>query len=285
MKEKYQCLVAGLAELDMDMKKSPYSVDALVDELYTYLDAKDISLLQLLQIRIDLYNMGRLIDAESDHISYRPGGLLSKSELETLMQAKSIPEPDIFPATHMDFLIYCVAHYKSGQELVSGKVWEDQFLTLYFQYASQYRNNSFIQLWLGFEENLRNLQTAVLAQEYPVDLTNKLIGENEFAQALQTVKSKDFGLSGEYDYVENVLAAMGEENLLIQERMLDQVKWHKLEAFLTFHYFSVDVVLAYFVRFTIAARWLDLDQEDGQQHFTSLFQHLIESGQELEAGQ
>ncbi len=278
MKEKYQCLVAGFAELDMDMKKNPYTMDSLVDDIYTHLDEEDIPVFQLLQLRTDIYNIARYIDEnveeKEENTYYEHGGTLGARQLDEIMHRKNMPVPDVFPVSHNDFIEYCIAYYKNGKEIVSGKTWEDQFLSIYFEFAAQF-NNAFIKKWLEFEQNIRNLQVAVLSSGKNFGLEKKIVGENEFTQALQTVKSKDFGLSGEYDYVEKMLAAMDDDDLVEQEKAIDREKWRKLDEFITFNYFSLDVVLAYFAKYSIAQRWLSMDEEKGETYFEEVFNTLL----------
>jgi len=57
-----------------------------------------------------------------------------------------------------------------------------------------------------------------------------------------------------------------------REQKTDMLRWEKATELTTFHYFDIDVILAFLLKASLVARWAKLDKETG----TRLFRELVE---------
>ena len=101
------------------------------------------------------------------------------------------------------------------------------------------------------------------------------VGGGDVVDQLQRSSAADFGLRGELGYIDAVIAAVGEEqNLVEKERKIDLIRWNEALDLATFDYFDINAVLSYLVRVNIVARWTLLDPARGREMFARLLAEL-----------
>jgi hypothetical protein len=155
-------------------------------------------------------------------------------------------------------------------------LWEDQLAALYYSYASK-SSNAFLADWFEFNLNLNNIISAFTCRKYKLNIQHAIIGENELAETIRKSSSRDFGLVGMFDYLDETLRLLEEENLLERERKLDQIRWRYLEENTFFHYFSIEKILSYLIKMQIITRWQPLNKERGGQVFREMIEAMKES--------
>ena len=96
------------------------------------------------------------------------------------------------------------------------------------------------------------------------------MGRNETAQALRTSGARDWGLSQELDYFDDVVRLLDEPDLAQRERRADMLRWRWLDENTFFNYFTVEALFSYMVRLGIVERWTSLDREEGQKLFRKM---------------
>jgi hypothetical protein len=96
-------------------------------------------------------------------------------------------------------------------------------------------------------------------------------------EAIKRSSAKDFGLETELEYAGEVIQIAEKDNLLNREKSLDQFKWDSLNEFTLFHYFSIEVVLAYILKLNMIYRWMSLDEKTGRKMFEKLIDELKDS--------
>jgi hypothetical protein len=223
---------------------------------------------------IDNQNLLNLLEEQEKPHDER--GNLSQEELEQIIDTREIDPIGRFPVSIEEYIKNLVIHYKNEIPLYPNIRWENQFAAYFYDVIKQI-DNAFLQEWFTFEQNFNNLVTGIIANNYEVEVDKELVGNNEFTEAIKTIKAKDFGLGNDHDFVEKVLNAFDTKNLLEREKQLDQIKWDKLDDLTTFDYFSIEVVMAYMFKTGILERWQKLDKETGKKIFNQLIQDLKNS--------
>jgi hypothetical protein len=137
-------------------------------------------------------------------------------------------------------------------------------------------SNGFVRKWYEFNLNLNNIMTAITARKYNLDIQKVIVGTGDVANALRTSGARDWGLSQELDYFEEVARLTEEDDLSQRERKADQIRWRWLEENTFFNYFSVEKLFSYMVRLGMVERWSGLDREEGQKLFRKLIGDLKE---------
>jgi Protein of unknown function (DUF2764). len=97
---------------------------------------------------------------------------------------------------------------------------EDRLWSLFYDYAMQ-TDNKFVSSWYSFNLDVNNIQTAITARKYGLDMQKVIVGQNETAHALRTSGARDWGLSQELDYYDDVVRLLEEDDLAQRERKFD----------------------------------------------------------------
>jgi hypothetical protein len=273
-RNSYYCLVAGLTELFVDQKKAPYPQvdfkDLLADSLYQ----KDFDLACLIYLRYDIQNVLNLLQKKDKPFDER--GVFNKEEIDEIISTKEIGLLNEMPGSFYEFILNITICFKNEITLYPGFDWENQFTTYYYDFAMTF-NNEFIHEWFMFEKTLHNVAAGINARNHNKKTDKEIIGAGEADEDMRNAKSKDFGLSREYDFVDRLLDGFENKNLLEREKDIDLVKWEELNELTLFHYFSVEKVLTYIIKLGILERWDKLDKEAGQEMFNRLINELTSS--------
>jgi hypothetical protein len=133
-----------------------------------------------------------------------------------------------------------------------------------------------VSAWYEFNLNLNNILSGITARKYNLDIQKVIVGRNDVAEALRTSGARDWGLSLELEYFDDILRLIDEPDLSQRERKVDLLRWNWLEEHTFFNYFSVERLFSFMVRLGIVERWTTLDKEKGQQLFRKLIGDLKE---------
>lgn len=266
----YYYLVTGLPDLTLDDSKLTYSTADFKTEFYPLLSAKDKKLFDLFYLQYDNANVLKLLKDKEAAIDTR--GLYSVEELlDLLTQLKEKNEVSklLYPA----YLITFISDYynNSGEEDFS--LAENRLAGLYYEYAMRC-DNRFVAQWYDFNLTVNNILVALTARKYKMEIAPVIVGDTEVCQALRTSNARDFGLSGEVDYMEQLMKISETEELLEREKKIDQMRWIWMENATFFNYFSVERLFVFLVQLEMIERWILLDKEKGNQQFRSIIASL-----------
>jgi hypothetical protein len=202
-----------------------------------------------------------------------PLGLLSAERMEELIaqvKADEAPAKDI-PA----FMYRFVQEWQDDSWHEYAAFAEDRLWSLFYEHAMG-SGNGFVRRWYEFNLDLNNILSAITARTYKLDMQKVIVGNNATAQALRTSGARDWGLSQEIDFFDDVVRLIDEDDLAQRERKTDLLRWRWLEDNTFFNYFTVERLFSYMVRLGMVERWTTLDKEKGQQLFRQLIGELKE---------
>ncbi len=260
--KNYYCLVAGLPDIIIDQSKIPFTLMEFKNELRDILHEDDYKLVELLFLPYDNTNLLNLL--QKNNKSYNSLGKYIQEELE-----EEIKEPEGIE----DYLKNFIETFKASGGTEYKQSWENQLTQLYLDYV-QHVGNPFLKDWFRFEETLKNILTAYNCRKYHMSMDEELIREDDITDTLKKSHARDFGLSSEVDYIEKLISILESKNLLDREKNIDLLKWDYLDELITFHYFSIEVVLSYMIKLFIVDRWMKLDKETGKQLFEKFLNDL-----------
>lgn len=263
----YIAFIAGLPEISWDDRKLSLTVAEFRTQLKDYISGKDEQLVDLFFLPNDNTQVLRLLNKQE------PDAALMTVYPEKLLE-EEIQEPDkTIPSYLRDF----ITDFK--EEHLRYEVSPENVLSwMYYDYMMK-ADNLLVRRYAEFSMNLKNLVTALNARKYGMDVAKEVIGSNEFATALRTSNAKDFGLTLDYPYVEQVIALMDNDNLVERERGLDLIIWNFLDEAVTFEYFSLDRVISYMLRLMIVERWSRMSSESGRKVFMEMIEKFRQSFQ------
>lgn len=263
----YIAFIAGLPEITWDDRKLSLTVADFRHQLKDYISEKDERLVDFFFLPNDNAQVLRLLYKQEPDEALET--VFSLKELE-----EEVQEPDrLLPTYLYEFITdFKEEHlrYEVSPENVLSWMYYDEMLKA---------EHLLIRRYAEFSMNLKNLVTAFNARKYGLDIAREVIGSNDFAVALRTSHAKDFGLSMDYPYVEQVIALMENDNLVERERGLDLLIWNFLDEAVAFRYFSLDLVISYMLKLMIIERWSKMSPESGRRVFMEMIEKFRQSFQ------
>lgn len=270
--KNYYCLVAGLREYSLDSENKGFDLGAIREEILEDLSKGDAQALRLLY---GYYDCENLIAARSGRATHNPLGNLSAEEIAEALQTPY----DYLPREVAEVV---EAYNRSDEEEIDDEErrvdtairFEKNLLEAYYR-ACDRSKSRFLKAWSAFDRTLRNIAAAATARTVGREVEAALVGGGPVVEQLRRSSAADFGLRGELPYIDTVLAAVNDEqNLLEKEHKIDLIRWNESLELSVYDYFNIDFILSYLVRMNIVARWSLLDKERGRRMFDRLMAEL-----------
>ena len=221
---KYYYLVAGLPELTLEDSKLSYTVADFKTEIYTGLSASDQKLIDLFYLKFDNANVLKLLKDKEAAIDTR--GNFSAEELaeyiSVLKEGGEISTKE-FPA----YLATFISDY-FNTPADNAVLLEDHLAALYYDYAMKC-GNKFVASCFEFNLTINNILVALTARKYKWDVARNIVGDTEICEALRTSGARDFGLSGEVDFLDQLVKISEITELVEREKKLDALRWNWME--------------------------------------------------------
>ena len=245
----YYYIISGLPDISFDDSKAAYTVEQFRTEVFDALSGADRKVMDLLRLEDSCRN------------------LIGSERMEELIADVKAQEP--CPQGVPEFMYAFVQEWVDESWREKAAFAEDRLWSLFYEYAMQ-SGNEFVRKWYEFNLNINNILSAITARKYGLDIQKVIVGRNETAQALRTSGARDWGLSQELDYFDDVVRLLDESDLAQRERKADLLRWRWLDENTFFNYFTVEALFSYMVRLGMVERWTSLDREEGQKLFRKM---------------
>lgn len=275
MAKQYYSLVAGLEELILEADHKGFDAVALREEIIPELSKGD---LRALRTFYAFYDVENVLAALSGKKTFNPLGNYSADQIseaiETIRQAKTdvdVVLPDWITRTLLAY--HAKEEGKSDDDIDTSKNLENTLWKAFYEQCAV-SPNRFVREWFAFDQTLRNISAAYIARNRKWSVAEQLVGEGDLVKALSQSSAGDFGLRGEIDYIESIIALLDTPNMLEKEQRLDQIRWTKAEELTTFDYFNLNTLLAYLAKANIIQRWTVLDRKQGEAMLNRLLAEL-----------
>lgn len=263
----YYCLVASLREYALDADTKGFDASEIVASILEELSASDARQVRLLQGYYDCENLAALRAGRSAH---NPLGNLSPEELEEELASPSRLPREVGRVIRA----YADPEAEENETFDTTPRFERRLFEAYYA-ACEREGCRFLREWAAFDRTLRNVAAAVTARAVGRPVEEVVVGGGEIAAQLVRSSAADFGLRGEVAYLDAVIAAVNDEqNIVEKEHKLDLIRWNKALEIAVFDYFDINAILSYLVRVDIVARWTRLDRTRGEQMFGRLMAEL-----------
>ena len=270
---QYYYLVTGLPELSLEDNKLNYTVGDFKTEFYPNLSSEDQKLVDLYYLKFDNANLLKLLKDREAEID--PRGNFTADQFVAVF--KQFDEEGVItsPGSLPPYLIKFIQAYLTQQEegTPNDVLVEDWLAGLYYEYAMQCKND-FVSSWFEFNLNSNNVLVALAARKYKMQIAPLVVGDTEVCQALKTSNARDFGLTSELDYFDQLLKVSETEDLVEREKKLDQIRWKWMEDKTFFDYFTIERLYVFLLQLEIIERWISLDKEKGNQMFREIIDSL-----------
>ena len=271
--KNYYCLVASLREYTLEADKKGFDARAVIDEIREELNKSDRNALELFYGYYDIEN---IIGLKAGRSRFNVLGNFSREELE-----QQLARPTALPQYVTEVLR---AYADPENEEAVGRVdlslpLEHNLFTAYYKACAE-SGCGYLRAWAEFDRTLRNVCAAYAARRSDKDVDNVVVGGGVIAEALMRSSAADFGLKGELDYLDEVMAAVtDEQNLVEKERKIDRIRWSMSDELAEKDYFNINTILSYLSKLNIVQRWFSLDERVGRAMYDELIASL--SGREV----
>lgn len=272
MKRNYYCLISSLPDWKLDDRKPLMNSLSFKEMLAEELHSDDFKYVQWLYLPFDHANiLNRLYKKEvpCDDRGKYPTELVE--HLTNAINVANDPSLGVEPYLE-DFILRFFdadekpARMEAEKELTSG----------WFAMLKESKND-FLTQYADFEQQSRNVLTALAGRKFDISVANSLVGDHDMVEALKKSRARDFGLSGEIGHLDQLLQIFEMTNLQEREMRLDILRWNFYEEVTFFHYFSVEKILAFVLKLFIVERWSALDEKRGRELFEKLIAELQNS--------
>lgn len=127
----------------------------------------------------------------------------------------------------------------------------EENLTHYFYHRVEKMKNRFLASYFTLDRFIRNAQVHHLTSVSGEDGRKYMLGS----------------LDTESDDYKEIMKLFGIPDLIEREQAIDRFRWNKISEINLYHYFDMDVILAFLVKGKIVERWLKLDRAKGAELF------------------
>ncbi len=265
-KRNYYYIVAGLADIVPGQNKISTGLIEFLEELKELLPDSDYSKIEKILLDIDNKNILNILE-KKDKEFVKAGKYTQDKILEEIEE----------PAFDENYLNVFVNAFKEERAVFENMSNEDQISNLYYDFLTNSVDNQFINSYFSFDQNINNINAALVSRKYELKDKNIYIGDNIVTDAVRQSTLKDFGLSGEFPAVEKIINVFESGDVVAREKEADRLRWEYLDELNTFNYFTIEVILAYIIKLRMIERWLKLDEQTGKELFGKLIQDLNSS--------
>lgn len=263
----YYALVAGFREYTLDGEMKGFDIEAILSDVFEVLSSKDKKSVELLYAYYDCEN---LISRHNGSSTYNALGRLSSEEVEEALRQ---PSRLIAPLAKV-VRDYVLPADEDGEEVDLSQPFAQALMSAYYN-ACAASGSRLLREWSAADRTIRNIVAATLARRQGIAAESVVVGNDAVAKSLSRSSAADFGLRTEIPYVEQLIAAVADEqNMVEKERKIDNIRWSVLSELSTFDYFDINAVIAYLVKVNMVARWAALDAKVGREMFDRLVSEL-----------
>ena len=262
----YYTLVAGFREYALDADTKGFDIADILAEVEQSLSAKDWKAVELLYTYYDCENLVARRNGSSAHNAL--GRLTAEQIAAELECPQLLPEP-----LAVVVRAYADPECEDAESVDVEAPFSASLFGAYYALCAT-SASGFLKEWSESDRTLRNVTAALIARDRMVSLDAVTVGGGEIVEQLHRSSAADFGLRGELSYIDSLIAAMDEQNMLEKERKIDLIRWSVASELSTFDYFSLDAVLAYLVKVNLVARWTLLDAKSGRAMLDKLMAEL-----------
>ncbi|HNP51250.1 Protein of unknown function [Nitrosomonas aestuarii] len=264
--KQYYYLIAGLPNIEPDVDAPPLDQTTFKDVLLEQCNLQEATLLDWLLYPLDNENLVRMLHHKP---AMAETGAFTSGTLDNIINRKT--KPPHFMGTFLDA-------FWQNKEAHSENEWKNKLTTLYYR-AARALDNVFLRDWMEFELRLNNLIVAINGRKHNFSYADALIPDGEFTiQLISNSKKTNFGLVDDELPVEDVIKMMETSNLLAKEKYLDDLRWRWLDERTFFYYFTIEKLLAYYIKLGMLSRWHKLDSSRGRER---LYKTLTDFRQDL----
>lgn len=263
----YYTLVAGFREYALDADRKGFDAEAIRAEVMETLSGSDARAVELLYAYYDCENLCAQRAGRAVHNAL---GNLSAEEIAAELKQPSLLAEPLAAVVRA----FADPEGEDAETVDTTSRFEKALFEAYYAMCAHAKCR-FLRAWAAFDRNLRNVTAAIAARAQGRAIEEVTVGRGEIVEQLTRSSASDFGLRGELEYLDTLIATLNDEqNLVEKEHKIDLIRWNEALELSSFDYFDINAVIAYLVRVNLVARWAALDPTRGREMFARLMAEL-----------
>lgn len=263
----YYTLVAGFREYALDADRKGFDAAAIRAEVLDEVTASDAREVSLLYAYYDCENLSARRAGRTAHNAL---GNLTAEEITAELQRPTLLPEELAVVVRA----YNDPEGEEAESIDTTQPFEKSLFGAYYALCSRSKSR-FLREWAAFDRTLRNVTAAITARSLGRAVEEATVGGGEIVEQLQRSSASDFGLRGELVWLDQLIAAVSDEqNLVEKEHKIDLIRWNEASELASFDYFDINAVMAYLVKVNLVARWSMLDPVRGRELFARLIAAL-----------
>jgi len=254
VKRQYYFLASSLAELSLDFteRSDGSPLEALMTRLEDELHPQDYDSAKRLFLFNDLKNA--VAFKKMDDPFAEPSYFSREEILDAAGGNESL-------APYLDTYF---ENRRAGVRLYPDLPEIDELSVLLYEHVDTFTSR-FVRDYFTFELNLRNAAIAVNMQQNGFPYQNRLLPLGGAYEQIIQGAPPDFGLTGDFPFVEKLIKEYRGQDLTAQERAVTEIRWHWLEERIGADFFSSQAIFAYVLRLAEIDRWQRMSEVAGDE--------------------
>jgi len=260
---QYYYLLSSLYDISLEAEKVGNTLEEVWNLCAEEMTEKDFEGLRSLFLFNDIANA---VNYGKPDFVYQYPAYYTQEEFEENMK-----DSDSF----LPFLAEYWFAYHSERRIYPDLLPEEELTVLLYEHLDDF-SDVFVREYYEREAHLRNIKAGLVARRYHRPMERSMLPVGEFSDLMRRSSSPDFGVGGEFEFIEKAAQMYESGRLLEMELLFDEVRWKWLEERVMLEPFSAHEVYSYVLRLAMVTRWLSLVTEEGKKKLQSLI-HSIES--------
>ncbi|MCX7883303.1 MAG: DUF2764 domain-containing protein [Brevinematales bacterium] len=254
---QYYYLLSGLYDISLEAEKVGNTLEevwALCAEEMTEKDFEGLRSLFLFQDIANAAHYGK------EGFVYQYPAYYTREEFEENMKDSE---------SFLPFLAEYWFAYQNERRIYPELLPEEELTVLLYEHLEDF-SDPFVREYYEREAHLRNIKAGLVARRIHRPMERAMLPVGEFSDLMRRSSSPDFGVGGEFDFVEKVAQMYESGRLMEMELFFDEVRWKWLEERVMLEPFSAHEVYSYVLRLALVTRWLSLIAEEGKKKLQRL---------------
>lgn len=253
MEKKYYYFIAGLPLLSLDDYKEPFRVAELSEELSEILCAPHRDLVNLV---LSFWDHRNLLDLlfDQDFNLFRRTGLFSKEDLKSYLSDQKGGELSLSGYLH-SFLEEFSSLDAQGKR---DRAFAGELLSAHFIRQISTCGNRFLEDYFVYDFQLRRIVA---------DLNRRRFSPESVQDGARPGRDSDVdrfdAFAFEPEEIDRLTQAHAKDDPLALEKLMDILRWGKIDALTVLSYFEIEVILGFLLKLMMAQRWADLQAGQG----------------------
>ncbi|MBL7844355.1 MAG: DUF2764 family protein [Cyclobacteriaceae bacterium] len=267
MKEGYYYLITSLPELSLTDKYPGYDTLSFRAFVTEHLTPEDSRLMRTLYYPYDIENLVTL--TKNTDQPWHTSANYTREEMQHMLT-----EPHLLP----EFLQGFVNENQKQWDRLTAKALINSATTLFIDWSHTIPNR-FLNKWLLFDQNLKNLLIWLNCHKFGLNPNEEVLGNHYEAEYLRNSKAGELNLKTWDFQFREALHHFDNPDIALRELIINEMRWHYLDEIIQPYSFGIEHLLTFAIRLQLINRNLTDTAVEGNERLTALINGIMHNYQ------